>query len=100
MGDNHTTSVGEVDSTIKPHSTSEKRFQGKDSQAMEKDRKNQNQQLKVAWHNRFKKTVDVGILCEDKPWDHVSKSQLHFATSVFGLKVVDFISKHVLFFIE
>ena len=42
----------------------------KHTQSTERDRKVRNQQRKVTWQNRCKKTDKIVILCGDKTWKH------------------------------
>ena len=41
----------------------------------ERDRKIRNQQLKATWQNRCKKIDEIGILCDDKPWEHCDQKE-------------------------
>ena len=70
-------------------------------QATERDRKLRNQQLKVNWQNRCKKTDEIGILCGDKLREiseQKSKSLLCLSIGTEGRRT--FKSKHPHFLIE
>ena len=63
------------------------------TQATEHDQKIRNQQLKVTWQNRCKKIDEIGILCDDEPWEHCDQkatSLLSLSLSVLGQRVVGF----------
>ena len=51
------------------------------AQETKRDRKVRNQQLKVTWQNRFKKSDEIVILCADKFWEHCEQK----ATSLLYL---------------